>query len=297
MDSTSRMGLLLGLAGVIAREDHADPVVAAALPVLLAFDDVAAALVVRETPEGPSVATALGQDLAPTDLAALVGPAEPGRSVDCPVPAGWAEQGVNRVTCRRLAGHVGVLVLGRGGASATDDDADALELALATLDTGLARVQSQADLHDLTARVNNAQQLANMGDYDWHIATDTNTWSNQLFRIYGHEPQSFNPSYEKFLSLIHPDDRERIPGCTSTRTPPASPTQMIERIVRPDGEVRYLSSNGEVIFGEDNVPIRMRGTCIDITDRVLADRERERSLGTFHGAGGLRTGRDPRPRR
>ncbi len=281
MDSTSRMGLLLGLAGVIAREDHADPVVAAALPVLLAFDDVAAALVVRETPEGPSVATALGQDLAPTDLAALVGPAEPGRSVDCPVPAGWAEQGVNRVTCRRLAGHVGVLVLGRGGASATDDDADALELALATLDTGLARVQSQADLHDLTARVNNAQQLANMGDYDWHIATDTNTWSNQLFRIYGHEPQSFNPSYEKFLSLIHPDDRERISGLHQHAYATGEPYAMIERIVRPDGEVRYLSSNGEVIFGEDNVPIRMRGTCIDITDRVLADRERERVSARF----------------
>ena len=272
MDSTSRMGLLLGLAGVIARENHADPVVDAALPVLLAFDDVTAALVVRETPEGPSVATALGQDLAPTDLAALVGPAEPGRSVDCPVPAGWAEQGVNRVTCRRLAGHVGVLVLGRGGA--TDDDADALELALATLDTGLARVQSQADLRDLTARVNNAQLLANMGDYDWHIATDTNTWSNQLFRIYGHEPQSFNPSYEKFLSLIHPDDRERISGLHQHAYATGEPYAMIERIVRPDGEVRYLSSNGEVIFGEDNVPIRMRGTCIDITDRVLADRER-----------------------
>jgi PAS domain S-box-containing protein len=275
------MGLLLGLAGVIAREDHADPVVAAALPVLLAFDDVTAALVVRETPEGPSVATALGQDVAPTDLAALVGPAEPGRSVDCPVPAGWAEQGVNRVTCRRLAGHVGVLVLGRGGASATDDDADALELALATLDTGLARVQSQADLHDLTARVNNAQQLANMGDYDWHIATDTNTWSNQLFRIYGHEPQSFNPSYEKFLSLIHPDDRERISGLHQHAYATGEPYAMIERIVRPDGEVRYLSSNGEVIFGEDNVPIRMRGTCIDITDRVLADRERERVSARF----------------
>ncbi len=281
MDSTSRMGLLLGLAGVLAREDHPDPVVAAALPVLMAFDDVTAALVVRETSEGPSVSAAAGQDLAPADLAGLVGSAEPGRSVDCPVPASWAEHGVTRVTCRRLAGHVGVLVLVRGGTSATDDDADALELALATLDTGLARVQSQADLHDLTARVNNAQLLANMGDYDWHIATDTNTWSDQLFRIYGHEPQSFNPSYEKFLSLIHPDDRERISGLHQHAYATGEPYAMIERIVRPDGEVRYLSSNGEVIFGEDDVPIRMRGTCIDITDRVLADRERERVSARF----------------
>ena len=66
-------------------------------------------------PRAPASPRLLGQDLAPTDLAGLVGPAEPGRSVDCPVPAAWAEQGVTRVTCRRLAGHVGVLVLGRGG--------------------------------------------------------------------------------------------------------------------------------------------------------------------------------------
>ena len=45
-----------------------------------------------------------------------------------------------------------------------------------------------------------------MGDYDWHIASDTNTWSDQLYRIYGYEPQSFNASYERFLANIHPDD-------------------------------------------------------------------------------------------
>ncbi len=281
MDSTTRMGLLLGLAGAVAREDHVDPVLDAALPVLLTIGDVTACRIVRETAEGPVVASAMGQELAPTDLADLVARAEPGRSVDCPVPADWGRQGIARVTCRRLPGHVGVIVLARAGASGSQDEGDTLELALTTLDGGLARVQSQADLRDLTARVNNAQQLANMGDYDWHIPTDTNTWSDQLFRIYGHEPQSFHPNYEKFLSLIHPDDRERISGLHQHAYATGEPYAMIERIIRPDGEVRYLSSNGQVIFGEDDVPIRMRGTCIDITDRVLADRERERISARF----------------
>ena len=114
MDSTTRMGLLLGLAGVIAREDHADPVIDAALPVLLAIDDVAACLVVRETTEGPGRRRRRRAGrCAPADLAGhWSGP--PSRSVrGLPGPAAWAEQGVTRVTCRRLAGHVGVLVLGR----------------------------------------------------------------------------------------------------------------------------------------------------------------------------------------
>jgi PAS domain S-box-containing protein len=142
-----------------------------------------------------------------------------------------------------------------------------------SLETALA--ETQGELADLRARVDSAQHLAAMGDYDWHIASDTNSWSDELYRIYGYEPQSFNPSYERFMSMIHPDDRERIEGIHQQAYQTGGGYQMIERIVRPDGEVRYLSSNGEVITDEDGTPLRMRGTCIDITERVLAERERE----------------------
>ena len=50
---------------------------------------------------------------------------------------------------------------------------------------------------------------------------------------------------------------------------------MIERIVRADGTTRYLSSNGQVVTDETGSPVRMRGTCVDITDRVLAEQQRE----------------------
>ncbi len=137
-------------------------------------------------------------------------------------------------------------------------------------------------LRDLQARVNNAQQLANMGDYDWEIATDTNTWSDQLFRIYGHEPGAFAPTYERFLSMIHPEDQERIKRIHQSAYATGEPYEMVERIVRPDGEVRYLSSNGQVVTDEHGNPLRLRGTCIDVTDRVVADEERERHAARVH---------------
>jgi transcriptional regulator with PAS, ATPase and Fis domain len=56
---------------------------------------------------------------------------------------------------------------------------------------------------------------------------------------------------------------------------------MIERVVRPDGEVRYLSSNGQVIMDDAGNPVRMRGTCVDITERVLAEEERVRVAARF----------------
>lgn len=130
---------------------------------------------------------------------------------------------------------------------------------------------AEAELSDLKARVAAAQALANMGDYDWDIVADTNRWSDQLYRIYGLEPQSLNMSYEEFLSRIHPDDRDRISAVHAAAYASGDTYQMIERIVRPDGEIRYLSSNGQVIVDDEGKPVRMRGTCIDITDRVLAE--------------------------
>jgi PAS domain S-box-containing protein len=146
------------------------------------------------------------------------------------------------------------------------------------------RAQEAAEdaLRDLQARVDNAQALAHMGDYDWEIASDTNTWSDQLFRIYGHEPGAFNASYERFLSFIHPEDRERIQAIHQQAYASGEPYQMIERIVRPDGEVRYLSSNGQVVTDDSGRPIRMRGTCIDITERVHAEEEREAHAARVH---------------
>jgi PAS domain S-box-containing protein len=151
------------------------------------------------------------------------------------------------------------------------------------LDQALREKQAAEEaLRDLQARVDNAQQLANMGDYDWEIATDSNTWSDQLFRIYGHEPAAFSPNYERFLSMIHPEDRERIKAIHQQAYATGEPFEMIERIVRPDGEVRYLSSNGQVVTDETGNPMRMRGTCVDITDRVRAETEREQHAARVH---------------
>ncbi len=133
----------------------------------------------------------------------------------------------------------------------------------------------RAELTELKARVADAQRLANMGDYDWHITTDTNSWSDQLYRIYGYEPQSFNASYDKFLSMVHPDDRDAVTATHRQAYQGGGTYTMTERIVRPDGEVRHLATNGVVVTDETGVPVRMRGTCVDITERVRAERESE----------------------
>jgi PAS domain S-box-containing protein len=131
--------------------------------------------------------------------------------------------------------------------------------------------ETRQQLADLRSRVENAQQLANMGDYDWHIETDENSWSDQLYRIYGYEPQEFNASYDRFLSMVHPDDRDAVTSTHRQVYETGGSWAMVERIVRPDGEVRHLATNGVVVQDADGTPVRMRGTCVDITDRVRAE--------------------------
>ena len=136
-------------------------------------------------------------------------------------------------------------------------------------------VTALGELADLRSRVDTAQRLADMGDYDWHIESDTNTWSDQLFRIYGYEPGEIAASYDVFLQHIHPDDRDMVRATHQHAYATGEPYEMVERIVRKDGQVRYLASNGQVVTDENGSPIRFRGTCIDITARILAEKAQE----------------------
>ena len=282
MDSSTQRGQVLDLADVLAREGRADEVLALALPLLLDISGAAAVLVFSRSATGLQLTTRAGLEL--TAEAAeddwLDAAPETSHLSEVTVPASWQTQGIARVASHALAGERDVLTI--AWTRPVDEPAE-LALAISALDARVARARTEESLADLASRVDSAQQLAEMGDYDWHIPSDTNTWSDQLFRIYGYEPGAFHPSYEKFLSLIHPEDRDRISAVHQEAYATGEPYQMIERIVRPDGEVRYLSSNGEVILDADNTPVRMRGTCVDITEQVLGDRERERIAARFQG--------------
>jgi diguanylate cyclase (GGDEF)-like protein/PAS domain S-box-containing protein len=140
------------------------------------------------------------------------------------------------------------------------------------LDEDLA--QARLELEEArrsTQRLIEAQRISGVGSYDFEIATNTNVWSDQLYRIYGREPQSFNASYEVFLSMLHPDDREHVMAVHQHALETNSSYEMEERVVWPDGQVRTLASWGEVIADDDGRPQRMVGICWDITERKVME--------------------------
>ena len=131
----------------------------------------------------------------------------------------------------------------------------------------VVRCRRQEDVVRNERRMVEAQRISGVGSYDFEIATNTNTWSDQLFRIYGREPQEFNASYELFLSLLHPDDRENVMAVHQHSLATLEPYEMQERIVWPDGQIRTLASWGEIVVDSEGHPARMVGICWDITER------------------------------
>ena len=116
-----------------------------------------------------------------------------------------------------------------------------------------------------------------VGTYEWQPATDRLTWSPDLIRIYGLEHA---PTGETgFSDLVHPDDRVRVEGETSTYlgSETAGYSHMF-RIVRPDGAVRVILDRAVIERDETGAVQRIRGVNIDVTDEALLNRAAEERL-------------------
>ena len=127
------------------------------------------------------------------------------------------------------------------------------------------------------ARLCEAQQLARLGSWAWDIRANVVTWSDELFRIYGLEPQSFDPSYEAFLERVHPDDRADVDARNHKAFADHQPFEDVKRVTKSDGSVFLMRTQGEVVCDDDGNPLRMVGVCEDVTAQVRA-REAESKL-------------------
>ena len=128
------------------------------------------------------------------------------------------------------------------------------------------RYEAQADLAANEAKLAEAQQIARMGSWEWEIASDRVTWSDELYRIYGVTADEEQGSYGSYLDKVHADDRARVGRVIETALTERRPWSLDYRIVRPDGELRMIHARGEVVLGENGRPAVVHGTCQDVTD-------------------------------
>jgi PAS domain S-box-containing protein len=122
--------------------------------------------------------------------------------------------------------------------------------------------------------ISEGQRVAHMGSWAFNAA-GFEYWSSELFRIYGLDPTGKPPTAEQYLSVVHPDDREFIKQEIAKMLADHHAFDFTKRIVRPDGEIRYVRCVG-IPVTQGQVFRRFIGTGIDVTEQELLEQERAR---------------------
>ena len=122
-----------------------------------------------------------------------------------------------------------------------------------------------------------AQTLAHLGSWYWDVDSSKAQWSDEQYRIFGHEPGSISVTYDTFLVALFPDDRDRVLSAISNALTGKVPYDIECRIVRPNGDVRFLHARAEVQRDVTGHPSSMAGTVLDITERKQAEEALQKS--------------------
>jgi PAS domain S-box-containing protein len=132
--------------------------------------------------------------------------------------------------------------------------------------------KAESELRLANQHLNEAQDIARIGHWQWDVANDNLTWSENLYKMYGID-QSKPLAYEDFISKVHPDDRHFVNDAIQEAYRTKQFPSYIHRIIRDDGSVRVMQAKGEIILDENNSVKSMLGTGQDITEQHIARQE------------------------
>ncbi len=133
------------------------------------------------------------------------------------------------------------------------------------------RKKAEAELIAKQMILDESQKLAHSGSWELELINDKLYWSDEVFRIFGIEPQNFGASYDDFLDTVHPEDRERVDKAYKRSMQNLSLYDIVHRIVRPDGTIRTIQNRCIHYFGATGKVFRSVGSLVDITELKQAE--------------------------
>ncbi|MDP2785222.1 MAG: EAL domain-containing protein [Sulfurimicrobium sp.] len=133
--------------------------------------------------------------------------------------------------------------------------------------------QARNELQKNETSLSRAQQIAGVGSWDWDINGKKLYWSDEIYRIFGLQPQEFGATYEAFLERVHPDDRDKLTQAVNAALAGEQFYNIEHRIVRRDGTERVVLELAEVIRDSAGQAVDMNGTVQDITERRRAEED------------------------
>ncbi|HSI76404.1 MAG TPA: PAS domain-containing protein [Lunatimonas sp.] len=120
-------------------------------------------------------------------------------------------------------------------------------------------------LKESEATNNQIQAITHIGNWSWDINADQVFWSDEMYRIYGLVPQSEKITLERFLSFVHPEDREQRLQKIKKSLETGIAEDYVIRVQTQDGKLKILRGKGDVRYDANQKPIQLIGSCQDIT--------------------------------
>jgi PAS domain S-box-containing protein len=154
-----------------------------------------------------------------------------------------------------------------------DEHGEPFRLVGVVIDITASKLAQEA-LRETAADLVRAQQLGRVGTWAWYPRENRNTWSAEARRIYGiNDRDAATEDPDLYFGIIHPDDRESMTRKAWLAFETAGTVVSEHRILLPDGEVRWVRSQGDVECDEHGEPFRVAGVVIDVTDARRAEAE------------------------
>lgn len=134
-------------------------------------------------------------------------------------------------------------------------------------------VENVHRLRESEIKYKEAQEITNVGHWNWDMKRDSISWSDQLYRVFGQVPGEFRATYGALVEIIHPEDREAFNEDVNRCIHEKVPHDIVHRVIVGNGEVRYVHQKGRAFYDGDGTPYRMSGTSQDVTKEVLANQQ------------------------
>jgi PAS domain S-box-containing protein len=142
------------------------------------------------------------------------------------------------------------------------------------LEDALTSLLMFRNLGESERRLEEAQRISHVGYWERDLATNRYTWSDENYRIFGLRPQARILSFGEVQELLHPADREMRAAAVQEALRGGRRYDVEYRVIRPNGEVRFVRSVGDVVRDESGRPRRVFGTVQDITERKRGEHRR-----------------------
>ncbi len=127
------------------------------------------------------------------------------------------------------------------------------------------RKQIESELIDKQKMLEDSQKIAKLGSWEWDPSTDSVIWSDEMFTIYGLKAGDFTPTFRGFMDCVHPEDAQKVKHILSQAVISKENFDFYHRIILPEGEIKILKAQGEVITDEKGKTLKVVGTGLDVT--------------------------------